>query len=187
MLGPSYYTKVPLDSWMPFVLDNDAFKAWRDGTEWPVALWRAMIGFCRMRCATPKWIAIPDVVANRTKTLEQWERYSAEVRPLGWPMAFCVQDGMTPDDVPADADVIFVGGTDGWKFPNLGMWTSHFRRVHCARVNAPEMFEACERLGCESIDGTGWFRDPSREDKLPFLQRFIEGRREETPELRWQT
>ena len=51
----------------------------------------------------------------------------------------------------------------------------------CARVNAPEMIEACERLGCESIDGTGWFRDPSRQDKLPALERFIEGHRNKTP------
>lgn len=48
---------------------------------------------------------------------------------------------------------------------------------------APEMFEACEQLGCESIDGTGWFKDPSRQDKLPAVQRFIEGHRNTTPML----
>lgn len=183
MLGPSYYTKVPIDEWMPFVLDNDAYKAWTQGTEWNVALWRAMIGFIRMKLATPLWVAIPDVVGNREKTLENWKRYSPEIWPLGWTMAFCVQDGMTPDDVPSEAGVVFVGGTDRWKFPNLKMWTDHFPRVHCARVNALEMIESCERLGCESIDGTGWFRDPSRPDKIPAIEGFIEGCRQFEPSL----
>lgn len=31
----------------------------------------------------------------------------------------------------------------------------------------------CLRLGCESVDGTGWFRDPSRKDKLPFIEKVI--------------
>ena len=129
------------------------------------------------------WAAIPDVVANRNATIANWMKYSEEIKNLGWPMAFCVQDGMTPTDVPADADVVFVGGSDGWKFQNLPMWTEHFPRVHCARVNSPEMFEACERIGCESIDGTGWFRDPSRADKVPALERFIEGFRNNAPYL----
>jgi hypothetical protein len=137
----------------------------------------------RMTSLTPLWAAVPDVVANRKGTLDNWKRYAAEILTLGWPAAFCVQDGMTPGDVPADADVVFVGGSDRWKFPNLKMWTSNFPRVHCARVNAPQMIESCEQLGCESVDGTGWFRDPSRPDKVPMLERFIEGHRNGTPEL----
>jgi hypothetical protein len=90
---------------------------------------------------------------------------------------------MTPDDVPRDSDVVFVGGSDRWKFPNLTLWTGNFPRVHCARVNAPAMIETCERLGCESIDGTGWFRDPSRQDKLPAIERFIKGERTPRMEL----
>lgn len=130
-----------------------------------------------MRCA------VPDVVANREATIENWKIYASEIISIGWTPAFCVQDGMTPADVPSDAGVIFVGGSDAFKFPSLKMWTDNFPRVHCARVNAPEMFEACERLGCESIDGTGWFRDPSRKDKLPAVERFIEGHRNSTLEL----
>ena len=182
LIAPSYGKRVPIDPWMPFVLDNDAFTCWRDGKPWDVEAWREMLTWVRMTGQKPLWAAVPDVVANRSSTIANWEVFSDEIKELGWPTAFCVQDGMYPEDVP-DADVVFVGGSDGWKFPNLPMWTSSFPRVHCARVNAPEMIEACERLGCESIDGTGWFRDPSRPDKLPAIERFIQGHRNKMPEL----
>lgn len=183
LIGPSYLTRVPIDKWMPFVLDNDAFIAWRDKTKWSVTAWRDMLQRVRMTGLDPLWAAVPDVVANREQTMLYWSLYANEILNLGWPAAFCVQDGMTPDDVPDQASVVFVGGTDQWKFPNLKMWTDNFPRVHCARVNAPNMIEACERLGCESIDGTGWFREPSRDDKLPAIERFIEGHRNQTQNL----
>ena len=183
LMGPSYFRKVPKDPWMPYALDNDAFTCWRDKTEWDAQAWMDMLWQARMTGLKPLWAAIPDVVTDRERTLENWPKFSPAVRVLGWSCAFCVQNGMTPDDVPNDADVIFVGGSDGWKFPNLPMWTSHFPRVHCARVNSSAMFEACERLGCESVDGTGWFRDPSDPTKIPAIQRFIEGHRNNHPEL----
>lgn len=183
LIGPSYGKKVPIDPWMPFVLDNDAFTCWRDKRPWDVTAWRNMIRWIRMTGLKPLWAAVPDVVADRDATVDNWPIYRDEIKSLGWPAAFCVQDGMTPEDVPPDADVIFVGGSDRWKFPNLPTWTSNFPRVHCARVNAPEMIEACERLGCESIDATGFFRDPSRPDKLQFLKHFIESKRHHHPEL----
>ena len=178
LVGPSYRRKVPIDKWMPFALDNDAYTCWRDQKPWDHAAWVSMLRWIRMTGLTPLWAAVPDVVADRTATLENWCRYSDEIIQLGWQAAFCVQDGMTPEDVPSDASVVFVGGTDRWKFPNLKLWTANFPRVHCARVNRPELFEACEALGCESIDGTGWFREPSRQDKVPALERFIEGFRQ---------
>ncbi len=181
LISPSYCERVRPDPWMPFALDNGAFIAWRDKKEWDYLGWLKMLDFVGMTGLKPVWAAVPDVVADKRGTFERWYKHSDAILRRGWPTAFCVQDGMTPDDVPEEASVIFVGGTDRWKFPNLSMWTSSFPRVHCARVNSPEMFEACEREGCESIDGTGWFRDPSRQDKLPAIQRFLEGHRNQTP------
>ena len=184
LIGPSYGRKVPIDKWMPFVLDNDAYTAWRYSKPWNLEAWRTMLHWVRMTGQNPMWATVPDVVGNRQATIANWPIYRNEIKERGWKVAFAVQNGMTPDDVPDDADVVFVGGTDGWKFRNLQTWTQNFPRVHCARVNAPQMIEACERLGCESIDGTGWFRDPSRQDKVPFLESFIEGHRNKTQELR---
>lgn len=183
MLSPSYWRRVPIDPWMPFVLDNGAFIAWRDESDWDEDGWLEMLRNVKLRGIEPLWAAVPDAVGDKSYTLMRWKRHACEIQNLGWKTAFCVQDGMTPDDVPKEADVVFVGGTDRWKFPNLGLWTKNFPRVHCARVNAPEMIEACEREGCESVDGTGWFREPSRKDKLPALERFIEGHRNQTQEL----
>jgi len=180
LIGPSYGKKVPIDDYMPLVLDNDAFTCWRDKKPWKVETWRFMLAWVRMNKVKPIWVAIPDMVADRKSTMNNWPVYSPEIKSLGWPCAFCVQDGMTPDDVPSDADVVFVGGTDRWKFPNLKMWCDNFPRVHCARVNPVRMIEWCEELGCESVDGTGWFRDPSRQDKLPAIKKFIEGHRTAT-------
>ena len=184
LVGPSYVSKVPIqDDWMPFALDNDAYLAWRDKTLWNVVAWREMIARVRQQHLTPLWAIVPDVLGDRKATLKNWQQYSPEIHGLGWKAGFAVQDGMTVNDVPTCADVVFVGGTDGWKFPNLPIWTERFPHVHCGRVNSPEMFESCERLGCKSIDGTGWFREPSRKDKLPAIRRFIEGYRNGTPKF----
>jgi hypothetical protein len=181
LIGPSYKKKVPIDRWMPFCLDNDAFVAWRDKKPWDEAAWREMLEWVRMTGHTPMWAAVPDVVADKEATIKNWPQYAPIIESLSWPKAFCVQDGMKPEDVPSDADVIFVGGSDGWKFPSLPMWTEHFPRVHCARVNTVEYFERCEQLGCESIDGTGWFRDTSR--WMPRLTNFVEGHRRHKAQL----
>lgn len=177
LMSPSYMKWVPIDPWMPLALDNDAFTAWRDKKPWDEAAWLKMLNFVAMTGAKPMWAAVPDVVTNRHETLESWKRHKDEILKRGWSAAFCVQDGMTPDDVPDQAAVVFVGGSDEWKLRNLPMWTSNFPRVHCARINAVEVIEKCEQLGCESVDGTGWFRDPSRKDKLPAIKKFIEGHR----------
>jgi len=183
LIGPSYGKKVPIDPWMPFVLDNDAFISWRDNKPWDVEAWRRMIQWIRMTGQKPLWAAVPDVVADREATMTNWPIYRDEIKRIGWPAAFVVQNGMKLEDVPDDADVVCVGGTDKWKMPSLEMWTANFPRVHCLRVNSQQDIEACERLGCESVDGTGWFRDPSRPDKVPMLERFIEGHRNGTPEF----
>jgi len=183
LLSPSYWRRVPFDSYMPFALDNGAFIAWRDGKEWDEAAWKEMLTEVARRARTPLWCAVPDVVADKNATIERWPDYVGEVKRRGWAAAFCVQDGMTPGDVPSDADVVFIGGSDRFKFRALPGFCRSFRRVHCARVNSPEMIQSCERNGCESIDGTGWFRDPSRKDKVPFLSRFLSGEIIEHPEL----
>jgi hypothetical protein len=180
LISPSYGKKVPIDKWMPFVLDNDAFTCWRDRKPWDENAWLDMLNWVQMHRIAPMWAAVPDVVADKDRTIENWHIYKSEIKNRGWNAAFCVQDGMEPDDVPNDADVVFVGGTDGWKFPNLYKWTSNFRHVHCARVNAIEMLEACERLGCKSVDGTGYFRDKSR---FPRIEAFVEGHRKHTVDL----
>lgn len=180
LIGPSYGKKVPIDKWMPFALDNDAFQSFSKNKPWDFEAWKKMLDWVRLTRIEPLWVIVPDVVGNREATLSNWYKYSPFILDLGWRTAFAVQDGMGIGDVPSDVDVVFVGGTDAWKFPNLQTWTECFPRVHCGRVTSKEMIEACERVGCESVDGTGWFRAPDRPDHLPMLERFLEGHRNGT-------
>ena len=103
--------------------------------------------------------------------MESWDRYSRVASDYGWPLAFAVQDGMVPADVPSAANVVFVGGTTEWKWNTVATWAAAFPRVHVGRVNGHAIWE-CDRLGVESIDGTGWFRDDGRKGRI--LKDWIE-------------
>jgi len=172
LLGPSYYKKTPVRPWMPYVLDNDAFTLREN---WSEVKWREMLGWARLQSHKPAWVLVPDVVGSKDGTLERWSRYEKEASACGWPLAFAVQDGMTTDDVPASADVVFIGGTDSFKWRTVEKWVVSFPRVHVGRVNSIERVWQCDDLGVESVDGTGWFRDPTREDKLPALECWLAG------------
>jgi hypothetical protein len=174
LISPAYRTKVPIDDWMPYVLDNGVFKL---REKWTEHEWFEMLAWAQLLGQKPRWILLPDVVGSREGTLARWKQFYPFAKAYRWPLAFAVQDGMTADDVPNEADVVFVGGTDVFKFPTLPMWCERFPRVHCGRVTALAMIERCEELGCESIDATGWFRAPDRPDHIPSIRRFIEGHR----------
>lgn len=168
---------------MPYALDNDAFSAFTHGTEWNESLWIELLKWSSMSKSKPMWAVVPDVVGDARKTVEKWFRYSPTVDSAKIKKAFAVQDGMSVDDVPDGADVIFVGGTTEWKWRTAEMWCSTFSRVHIGRVNTLEKLWFCERIGAESVDGTGWFRDPSDESKIPQLIRWLDGEKTNFMEL----
>lgn len=177
LVGPSAVSRTKLRPWMPYALDNDAFSAFSKGRAWDVVAWRALLRWAKSNPAPPKWALVPDVVANREATIESWRMYHGEVESLGWPLAFAVQDGMTPQDVPAKANVVFVGGSTAWKWSTLGVWCASFRRVHVGRVNTGKALIACHDMGAESCDGTGWFRGTQDSPQTQDLMSYFEGKR----------
>jgi hypothetical protein len=119
------------------------------------------------------WVVVPDVVGERDATLRQWDLYRLRLQcRYGWPLAFAAQDGMTPDDVPAGADVVFIGGSTLWKRRNIGLFCREFPRVHVARINTREWLWRCFDAGAESIDGTGFFRGDRAQTAA--MENFIE-------------
>jgi len=180
LIGPSGCSKTKLQKWVPYALDNDAFGAFVNGIEWSEAAWLKMLSWVEYKHPRPMWAIVPDVVADREKTLENWSRYAPVLEEARIRKAFAVQDGMGVDDVPIDADVVFVGGSTEWKWKTLATWTANFERVHVGRVNSVERLTVCERLGVESVDGTGWFRDPSDTSKMDALEAWLGGFRTET-------
>lgn len=170
IIGPGGWRE-PRD-FIQYCFDNGAFPVWSKGKKWDEApfyeLCRRIIG----REHKPRWIAVPDVVSDREATICSWNHHSPKVAAFGVPLAFVVQDGMTPDDVPDDAEVVFVGGSTDWKWRNLTMWTKSFPRVHVGRVNGERGLWLCHEAGAESCDGTGWFRGDQKQ--LAGLVRYLE-------------
>jgi hypothetical protein len=158
--------------WLPYALDNDAFTL---GPRWTPAPWLEMLAKARAHPCQPRWVLVPDVVGDRQGTLDRWQTHAATAAGYGWPLAFAVQDGMTPADVPAEASVIFVGGSTAWKWQTAATWCAAFPRVHVGRVNTVARLDRCAELGAESVDGTGWVRNPSRPDQLPALHAWLRG------------
>lgn len=147
-----------------WALDNGVFGAFTANREWSEEPFYSYLD--RYSIWKPIWAVVPDAVGNRDKTLAMWSDHWHAVAAFGVPLAFAAQDGMTPADVPSNADVVFVGGTTAWKWRTLRQWTSAFPRVHVGRVNSRRLLDQAEEAGAESCDGTGWFRDPTRTAEL---------------------
>lgn len=158
---------------IPFALDNGRFPAWAHNKPWDEHAFLGLLERVALCGHTPRWLLVPDVVADRDGTLLEWDRWSPQLRRYGWPLAFAVQDGMTTDDVPGDADVVFVGGTTDWKRKHLHDWCEAFSRVHVGRINTDKWLWECHEAGAESCDGTGWMRGDQRQfaGLLTYLER----------------
>lgn len=183
LIGPSARRKTKIRDFIPYAMDNDAFSAWSKGRDWSVDEWRATLVWAMENPIKPLWALCPDAVADKHATIEKWHRHADEIRSIQIPVAFAVQDGMDVNDVPARADVIFVGGTSKWKWRTAKMWCDNFPRVHIGRVNNERRLRFCEDIGAESVDGTGWFRDKSDPKKIPVILKWLDGIRDNEPEL----
>jgi hypothetical protein len=170
---------------LPYALDNGAFGAFTSGEPWDVAAWRALLGWAQGCGQRPLWALVPDVVADKAGTLAAWERYCDEVIASGFRPAFAVQDGMTPDDIPGGAEVLFVGGSTEWKWSTASMWCAAHPWVHIGRVNTLRWLRVAAKHGARSVDGTGWFRG----DKVQAegLRQFLAEQAGEVPTLAQQT
>ena len=182
LVGPTAIKKTKLRASMPFALDNDAYGAFTSGTPWSESAWLTMLKAVKKSRLRPLWCLVPDVVADRIATLAKWKQYAPIARSFGWPLAMAVQNGMTPEDVPPGA-VVFVGGSTDWKWQSLPMWCASGHRVHVGRVNSIDKLHVCERLGVESVDGTGWFRDSAGGMKIKRLDAWMRGNSHPHPEL----
>jgi hypothetical protein len=144
--------------WRTYALDNGAFPLWRKGGDFDEVAFRSLCRRATDSGVAPRWVAVPDVVADAPATVASWGRWEGEMLRLGMPLAMCVQDGMRPEHVPATADVVFVGGSTTWKWDTVQMWCRAFPRVHVGRVNTEALLWRAHNAGAESCDGSGWFR-----------------------------
>jgi hypothetical protein len=137
----------------PWAIDNGAFANF-DAAAFMSLLDREVAH--RERCL---FVTVPDIVASARRTLEVFVHWRD--RLAGWPLAFACQDGQEHLPIPwADIAAVFIGGSTAWKASDhvahiikaakvIGKW------VHVGRVNRPERWDHFEKLGADSIDGTG--------------------------------
>lgn len=152
-----------LYNWMPFALDNGRFAVWAAGKPWDESAWLGMLDRVVGSGHRPLWLLVPDAVGDRDETLREWDRWCVRLQQYGWPLAIAVQNGMTQDDVPSEASVVFVGGTTEWKRRTLHDWCDANDRVHVGRINTDKWLWECDEAGAESCDGTGWLRGDQRQ------------------------
>lgn len=128
----------------------------------------------------------PDVVGDHDATLTRSAPWLPQIRALGLPAAWVLQNGATLDTVPWDTfDVLFVGGDDDFK---LGPVAAAIVReavelgypVHMGRVNSSRRLAYAAHLGCDSADGTFLAFGPDK--NLPRVRAWFE-RLEGSPAL----
>lgn len=144
------------DPTRPWAIDNGAF------SQFDRAAFLALLAreeHHRERCL---FVTVPDVVASARRTLEVFEHWKDQL--AGWKLALACQDGQEHLPIPWDQiAAVFIGGSTSWKASDhsaqiikaaktIGKW------AHVGRVNHPERFDHFEKMGADSIDGTGLAR-----------------------------
>ena len=159
MVSPLSWKNPP--HYMPYAIDNGAFTKWEP--DMFLTILRKTV-----HLHAPIWIAVPDVVADAEATNRQWWKWNRRVAPFGR-LAFVVQDGHEPQDVPPEAFAVFVGGSTEFKlrrgsdFKGVAPW------LHIGRVNTYGRLLWAKMIGADSIDGAGFFRGDKKQ-----LYAFIE-------------
>ena len=139
---------------VPFAADNDAYAGFHEGR------FRRMLAALAGFPVKPAWVACPDVVGDATDTLRLFDRWEAEIRSRGLPVALVGQDGLTPASAPWDRiDALFVGGSTAWKeSPDAGRLVAEAKRrgkaAHMGRCSTLRRIRIAARFGCDSIDSS---------------------------------
>jgi hypothetical protein len=163
LYSPDGWGDVTKHPYLPYALDNGAYSAYLHGKAWDQSAYERMLDRPELLVHRPLWALAPDVVADREATLRQWDVWEPQIRERGFSVAFAAQDGMTVNDVPDSANLVFIGGSTDWKLRNIEPWSEHFLHlgipVHVARVNTYSRLRRCYDCGIASVDGTGWWHD----------------------------
>jgi hypothetical protein len=147
-----------------FAIDNGAFSKFNP---------KAFIGLLereKPRRKLCRFVCAPDVVGSAIRTLEVFEHWHPKLSE--WPIALVAQDGQESHPIPWDRiDAIFIGGSTDWKMgPEAAAIVKASKAVgkwcHAGRVNTPGRFEYFEKLGADSIDGTGLSRYTHMREKI---------------------
>lgn len=158
--NPDYMT--PHDA--PYILDNGAFKAYRDGVPWDADAFVGRLGQLDTMPRDPDFVVLPDVVTNPDRTKERASKWAGVI---DYPTAFCAQDGVEPQEAVEfaeriDAEVVFVGGTAEWKRRHADEFVdaAHDSGLKC-HIGRPGDLVWANSIGADSVDTTTIVRSPA--------------------------
>jgi hypothetical protein len=154
----------------PYILDNGAFSAWKNGQIWNETKFKVLVN----KYPDYDFVVAPDIVCGGMGSLRQSLNYVGEIpRPL----YLAVQDGMQGEIIRkylAGFDGIFVGGSIPWKYQTARMWSDishlHNLKCHVGRVGTYEGLIQMHFAGIDSVDTT----TPSRHQDDYHIKKYYE-------------
>ena len=166
-----------------YALDNGAWPAFKNQRPWDERQFLKLVDRAAGCPRPPMFLIVPDAVGDCHATLENWHKWYPQLKSLGWPLAFAVQDGIEADQIPGEADLVFVGGTQEWKFRTMAFWCRSFP-CHVGQINTGSRLYQAHQAGAWSVDGTGWFRNTnSFLDLIKYLEIAYGGDRLEKKDI----
>lgn len=104
-----------------------------------------------------QFVVVPDVPGCGRSTLAAFHAAAPELAELGFPLAYCLQDGAEELELPP-CDVAFLGGSDPWReavgAALLERAADQGLRTHVGRVNSARRVRHLSFCHCDSVDGT---------------------------------
>jgi hypothetical protein len=148
-------------------IDNGMFtKAGRENFSWDMYEKMVKVALAQeKREVLPRlnFFTVPDEPFDWAATLKKFKTHESDVQKLrgyGAPVAICVQNGATVDNVPFDkVDVIFIGGDDKYKVGEeveaiVKKAQSSGKQVHMGRVNGTKRLNTASQWQTDTADGT---------------------------------
>jgi hypothetical protein len=144
-----------------YACDNGVYAAWTKERVWDQKMHTDYLNMLnRLPCDNPpKWVLLPDAVADWPRTRELASIYLPILRQRGYLVALALQDGCCFEEVlEISPDWVFVAGSTQWKEANILPICEFFKprgiRVHVGRVNTKRRLVLCQSSGVDSVDGT---------------------------------
>ncbi|MCX4094514.1 hypothetical protein [Nocardia sp. alder85J] len=181
LLSPAAGNPVPDDAL--WAADNSAYTGRYPGDSRYLG-WLESLATQADRCL---WATAPDVVGHHLATWALSRDLLPRIRDLGLPAAYVAQDGMEHDhssDLWEAFDVLFIGGSTGWKLGPAAaelarVAVDHGLAVHLGRVNSLTRLRYADHLGASTADGTYLTYGPDK--LLPTVRRWVHDLRSQRP------
>lgn len=146
---------------IPYFLDNNGYSDFVQGKEFSSLKFVNLLEKCREYSLSskhwPDFVVCPDRFNDSIKTRKQYDEWQPTIKSYGFKIAFVVQPGCNPKDVPNNADIIFTGGGNPFKYEAISIFKDLGKPIHVGGISAKKL-NFCHYQGAVSGDSSGFFR-----------------------------